>query len=83
MAPSVTDGAVGGEEDDGQGGVDPAIGSGNAELGEALLELIVQHGLVETLRALAHVMGDLGCTTCGVVSEVAAVEAFLLPRLRP
>jgi hypothetical protein len=64
-------------------GVDPAIGNGNAELREALLELIVQHGLVETLRALAHVMGDLGCTTCGVVSEVAAVEAFLLPRLRP
>ena len=46
-------------------------------LRETLLELVEQQGLATVLQELAHVMAEIGSVTGGLVSEAAAIEAWL------
>ena len=45
-----------------------------------VLDLVVEHGLLAVLQALARVMGSIGSVTGGIVSEVARVEGWLQQR---
>jgi hypothetical protein len=52
-------------------------------LGDTLHDLVVQHGLVTVLRALASIMADTGNVTGGMVSEIAAIEEWLVAEHNP
>jgi uncharacterized membrane protein YqgA involved in biofilm formation len=40
-------------------------------------DIIAEAGVPAVLRAVAHIMGCLGSVTGGVVSEAAAIEAWV------
>ena len=51
--------------------------SGNIDLEDTLLDLVVQYGLPAVLQAVARIMASKGSVTCGIVSEVAGIEGWL------
>jgi hypothetical protein len=54
-------------------------------LAASLQNLVAQHGLVAVLHTLASIMSDTGNVTGGMISEIAAIEEWLLAQenLRP
>jgi hypothetical protein len=52
-------------------------------LKDTLLDLVVQQGLAAVLEELARVMAEIGSVTGGIVSEAAAIEAWLATQRQP
>jgi hypothetical protein len=54
-----------------------------SDLANTLNNLVGKHGMVAVLQTLANLMADTGNVTGGMVSEIAAIEAWLQTQNNP
>jgi hypothetical protein len=54
-----------------------------SDLANTLNNLVVEHGMVAVLQTLANLMADTGSVTGGMISEIAAIEAWLQAQHNP